>query len=69
MPVISSLTPATTVLPLIFVLLVSGLKEIVDDYVSIFSKYLFRLMLNVHLERELTCSDVMCSDMDWSYVI
>lgn len=32
MPVISSLTPATTVLPLIFVLLVSGLKEIVDDY-------------------------------------
>ena len=36
MPVISSLTPVTTVLPLIFVLLVSGLKDLVDDYVSIF---------------------------------
>ena len=34
MPVISSLTPVTTVLPLIFVLLVSGIKDLVDDYVS-----------------------------------
>ena len=52
MPVISSLTPVTTVLPLIFVLLVSGLKDLVDDYVSSFFRV--TILIVCALRRETT---------------